>query len=164
MLRIRRSSKPTLFSCLPMTRALRTSDATGIRLPHHQILTSSQPKECDIHFAKGIYCTQCHGDMAQVGNPAKSPWVSEPTCGSCHKQRKPSFEFEQVGRLFKDSRCHGGVHCSACHGSPHAIGPAVTAADNAQAIEHQGFAGTITKCTVCHASQPKERFEHKFDN
>ena len=118
----------------------------------------------DVHFAKGIYCTQCHGDMAQVGNPSRSPWVSEPTCGSCHKQHKPSFDFEQPGKLYKDSRGHGGVHCSACHGSPHAIGPAVTAADNAQAIEHQGFAGAITKCTVCHTSQPKEKFEHKFDN
>lgn len=118
----------------------------------------------DIHFAKGIYCTKCHGDMAQVGNPARSPWVSEPSCGSCHKQRKPSFDFEQPSKLYKDSQGHGGVHCSACHGSPHAIGPAVTAADNVQAIEHQGFAGTITKCTVCHTSQPKGKFEHKFDN
>ena len=118
----------------------------------------------DVHFAKGIYCTQCHGDMATVGNPARSPWVSEPTCGSCHKKRRPSFDFEEPGKLFKDSRGHGGVHCSACHGSPHAIGPAVTAADNVQAIEHQGFAGTIKKCTVCHTSQPKEKFEHELDD
>ena len=118
----------------------------------------------DIHFAKGIYCTQCHGDMAAVGNPARSPWVQEPTCGSCHKKRRPEFDFEEPGKLFKDSRGHHGVHCAACHGSPHAIGPAVTAADNFQAIEHQGFAGTIQKCTVCHTKQPKERFEHKFDD
>ncbi len=117
----------------------------------------------DIHFAKGIFCTQCHGDMAAVGNPARAPWVSEPSCGSCHKQRRPEFDFEEPGKLFKDSRGHHGVHCSACHGSPHAIGPAVTAVDNLQAIEHQGFPGTISKCTVCHTTQPKERFEHNLD-
>ncbi len=117
----------------------------------------------DIHFAKGIFCNQCHGDMAAVGNPLRAPWTSEPSCGSCHKKRRPEFDFEEPGKLFKDSRGHHGVHCSACHGSPHAIGPAVTAVDNLQAIEHQGFAGTIRKCTVCHSSMPKEKFEHKLD-
>jgi len=101
--------------------------------------------------------------MTAVGNPARAPWVNEPSCGSCHKQRRPEFDFEEPGKMFKDSRGHHGVHCAACHGSPHAIGPAVTAVDNLQAIEHQGFAGTIRKCTVCHATTPKERFEHKLD-
>ncbi len=117
----------------------------------------------DIHFAKGIFCTECHGDMSAVADPARTPWVSQPTCGSCHKERRPEFAFEEPGRLFKDSHGHGNVHCSACHGSPHAIGPAVTPQDNLQAIEHQGFAGTISKCTVCHTSTPRERFEHKRD-
>lgn len=102
--------------------------------------------------------------MAAVGNPKRSPWVQEPTCGSCHKKRRPEFDFEEPGKLYQDSRGHHGVHCAACHGSPHAIGPAVTAPDNVQAIEHQGFAGTIQKCTVCHTKQPNERFEHKFDD
>ncbi len=117
----------------------------------------------DIHFQKGIYCTECHGDMSAVANPARTPWVSQPTCGSCHKKRRPEFSFEEPGKLFKDSHGHGNVHCSACHGSPHAIGPAVTPQDNVQAIEHQGFAGTISKCTVCHTTTPRERFEHKRD-
>lgn len=118
----------------------------------------------DIHFAKGIYCIDCHGDMGAVGATTRTPWVSEPKCATCHKSRRPEFDFEETGKLFKDSHGHGNVHCSACHGSPHAIGPAVTAADNLQAIEHQGFAGTISKCTVCHTSTPKERFEHKRDD
>ncbi len=115
----------------------------------------------DIHFAKGIYCTQCHGDMTAVANPSRRPWLDEPTCGSCHERRKPEFDFEERGKLFKDSRAHHGVHCAACHGSPHAITPTVTMQDNIQAIEHQGFAGTIRKCTVCHTTQPHEKFEHK---
>ena len=118
----------------------------------------------DVHFAKGIYCTQCHGDMNAVANPARVPWVSQPSCGSCHQQRRREFDFEEPGKLFKDSHGHGNVHCAACHGSPHAIGPAVTAQDNLQAIEHQGFAGTISKCTVCHTSMPDSKFEHKRDD
>jgi hypothetical protein len=116
----------------------------------------------DIHFAKGIYCTQCHGDMAEVANPNRRPWIDEPTCGSCHKHRQPEFDFEEPGKLFKDSHGHKGVHCAACHGSPHAITPTVTVADNVQAIERQGFAGTIQKCTVCHTTQPDSKFEHHF--
>ena len=115
----------------------------------------------DVHFARGVYCTDCHGDEKAVASSLRTPWVSEPTCGSCHKKRQPEFDFEESGKLFKDSRGHGNVHCSACHGSPHAIGPAVTPQDNLQAILHQGFAGTISKCTVCHTSMPKEKFEHK---
>ena len=117
----------------------------------------------DVHFSKGIFCTQCHGDMMAVANPARTPWISQPTCAGCHKQRQREFGFEEPGKLFKDSHGHGNVHCSACHGSPHAIGPAVTDQDNMQAMEQQGFAGTISKCTVCHTSTPKERFEHKRD-
>lgn len=116
----------------------------------------------DIHFAKGIYCKACHGDMAAVGAANRTPWVDEPTCASCHKARQPEFDFEEPGKLFKDSHGHGNVHCAACHGSPHAIGPAVTAADNVQAISLQGHAGAIDTCTVCHTTPPSPHFEHHF--
>lgn len=118
----------------------------------------------DIHFKKGIACQKCHGSMRTVANPSRRPWVDEPTCGSCHQQRKPNFRFEEPGKLFKDSRGHGGVHCAACHGPQHATGPALTAADNVQAIQHQGHAGTITKCTVCHIKQPEDRFFHSLED
>lgn len=118
----------------------------------------------DVHFAKGIFCKDCHGDMKAVGNTNRRPWIDEPRCQSCHLQRKPSFEFEEPGKLYKDSHGHMGVHCSACHGSPHAIAPAVTPPDNAQAILQQGHAGTINTCTVCHSKTPKERFPHKRDD
>lgn len=118
----------------------------------------------DIHFAKGIFCTNCHGDMNAVGNPTRTPWASEPSCGGCHQARKPKFQFEEMGKLYRDSRGHGGVQCSACHGSPHAVLPAVTDADNYQSVLQQGFAGTIKKCTVCHTTMPKEPFVHRrFD-
>lgn len=115
----------------------------------------------DVHFGKGITCTNCHGNMAAVANPARTPWASQPTCGSCHASRQPEFVFEEPGKLFKDSVGHGNVHCTACHSSPHAITPAMTVEDNIQSIEHQGYPGVISKCTVCHTSQPNETFEHK---
>jgi hypothetical protein len=118
----------------------------------------------DVHFAKGIYCKSCHGDMAAVGGAGRIPWVDEPTCRSCHQARQPEFEFEEPGALFKDSHGHGGVHCAACHGSPHAIGPAVTPPDNVQAIALQGYAGTISNCSVCHTTTPGEHFEHHRDD
>lgn len=122
--------------------------------------------ECqrDVHLSKGITCVNCHGDMAAVGDVRRTPWVDEPTCAQCHQQRKPKFAFEEPGKLFKDSRGHGGIHCAACHGPQHATGPAVTAADNAQAILQQGHAGVINDCTVCHKTKPKEAFFHSLDD
>jgi len=32
----------------------------------------------------GISCTNCHGSMAAVGNPARKPWQDLPACQSCH--------------------------------------------------------------------------------
>ncbi|MCA9239854.1 MAG: hypothetical protein KDA37_06630 [Planctomycetales bacterium] len=114
----------------------------------------------DVHYARGIFCNDCHGNMTAVANPARRPWIDEPTCGSCHKARQPEFDFEEPGRLFKESRGHGGVYCASCHGSPHAVGPAVTPQDNVQAISLQGHAGPISDCTVCHTTPPSPHFEH----
>lgn len=125
---------------------------------HPGIVTQCQR---DIHRAKGITCTNCHGDLAAVGDPTRTPWVSEPRCDNCHNT--PGFAYEQPGKLYKESKGHHGVKCASCHGSPHAITPTITAADNVQAIRVQGHAGTIDKCTVCHKKQPGEAFDHTFD-
>jgi hypothetical protein len=117
----------------------------------------------DVHFANGIFCTDCHGTMADVANPARTPWVTEPRCENCHQSRRPDFAFEEPGKLYKQSRGHQGVMCAACHGSPHAITPTVTAADNVQAIQLQGHPGTIDTCTVCHKKNPDDRFPHRLD-
>lgn len=116
----------------------------------------------DVHAGKGMNCTSCHGDMTAVANPARQPWVTEPTCGGCHAARRPTFEFEQANTQFRNSRGHHGVHCSACHNSPHAITPTTTARDNAQTLALQGHTGPINKCSVCHTSLPEETFDHRF--
>lgn len=118
--------------------------------------------ECqrDVHLPLGITCTSCHGGMEAVANPARTPWVDEPTCAQCHNALNPRYQYEEPGKSFKDSKGHGGVFCAACHGPQHAVGPAVTAPDNAQAILQQGHAGTINDCTVCHTKRPDDPFFH----
>lgn len=101
--------------------------------------------------------------MDAVGSPARRPWIDEPRCSDCHS--RPGFQFEEPGKLYRDSVGHGGVHCSACHGSPHAMGPAITETDNVQANLLQGHAGVINDCTVCHgASGPPGEFFHSRDD
>lgn len=113
----------------------------------------------DVHFGLGITCIDCHGGMAAVGNPARTPWVDEPRCGDCHT--RPGFEFEQPGTLFRGSVGHAGVTCLACHGSPHAVTPTVTPVDNLQATNIQGHSGPIAECIVCHTQPPTEPFFHR---
>lgn len=116
----------------------------------------------DIHFAKGIDCEDCHGNMAAVGNPVRRPWVDEPRCGSCHV--RSGFQFEEPGKLFRESKGHHGIECAVCHGSPHAITPTVNAQDNVQALMIQGRTGPINKCTVCHVKTPEDSFDHQLDD
>ncbi len=116
----------------------------------------------DIHLARGMTCSSCHGGMAAVGNVARRPWLDEPSCGSCHQSRQPEFDFEPAGVLFKNATGHGGVKCVTCHNSPHAITPTITAVDNLQSTRWQGHAGVINTCTTCHTTPPGS-FEHKRD-
>ncbi|MFO0889264.1 MAG: hypothetical protein U0790_09010 [Isosphaeraceae bacterium] len=116
----------------------------------------------DIHYAKGLRCGDCHGTLTAMGNRNRTPWVDEPKCASCHNV--PGHQYEEPGKLFKESRGHNGVTCAACHGAPHAITPTVTAADNVQAMTIQGHAGTIDNCVVCHKRRPEDRFNHTRDD
>lgn len=69
------------------------------------------------------------------------------------------FHSSQDG-LYRFNRGHQGVMCKACHGPPHAIWPVVdrdndintVENDNLTAIQLQGYSGSLTECTVCHAA------------
>lgn len=113
----------------------------------------------DVHTARGMNCNSCHGTMADVGNTARRPWVDLPTCGSCHQ--RAGFAFEEPGKLFRDSKGHGGVKCVVCHNTPHTILPATQPQDNQQVISLQGFADTLQECTVCHKTRPSDPFPHR---
>jgi hypothetical protein len=109
----------------------------------------------DIMFSHGMVCQDCHGSVAEVGQSIENgriPWFEEPSCGAtnCHG---PNYA-EEPGQLFRNSRGHGNLYCSTCHGSPHAILPTVIARDNVQNIALQGFAGTLSDCSVCHGVTP----------
>ncbi|MCE9558940.1 MAG: hypothetical protein K8R88_08310 [Armatimonadetes bacterium] len=113
----------------------------------------------DIHSDRGLTCNTCHGTMADVANPTRRPWVDLPKCGDCHTRQ--GFEFEQPGKLFRDSKGHGGVKCVVCHNSPHAILPATQPQDNFQVTQLQGFPDTLRTCTVCHKTTPSDPFPHR---
>ncbi|MCA9730411.1 MAG: hypothetical protein KC729_22205, partial [Candidatus Eisenbacteria bacterium] len=101
----------------------------------------------------GMVCTDCHGTIVNVANTISSgriPWLDEPACRDCH-----TAQFgEPVGVLFREATGHGGVMCSGCHGSPHAIFPSREARDNANNVALQGHAGILSDCTVCHGTIP----------
>ncbi len=102
--------------------------------------------------AAGETCQSCHGDMADVADPARNPWFDMPRCAQCHDANHS----ENSGTLYRFSRGHEGIYCQACHGSQHAIYPASTENDNVQSILLQGHPGTIDTCTVCHTNNPDQ--------
>jgi hypothetical protein len=56
--------------------------------------------------------------------------------------------------LYRFSIGHGGLQCSACHGSTHAEFPSSHANDNLRNIALQTHAGVMVECTACHTSMP----------
>jgi hypothetical protein len=118
----------------------------------------------DIMHTSGLTCQDCHGSVSNVGNTIESgriPWLQEPSCGAaaCHG----SNYAEEPGKLFRQSKGHGGLFCSTCHGSPHAILPSENARDNIQNISLQGYAGTLSNCEVCHGYIPAAPGPHGYN-
>ncbi len=101
----------------------------------------------------GMVCQDCHGDLDQVASSiddGRIPWFDEPSCRSCHT----SNFGEPVGELYRNARGHGGVMCSGCHNSPHAVFPSREERDNQVMVDLQGHSGTLSDCTVCHGYSP----------
>lgn len=156
---------PNMSSAMHASHAARMGPAANLVSEcyacHPGVRTNCQR---DVHTSRGLSCISCHGGMAEVGDPARTPWVTEPRCADCHQAMRPSFEFEPPGVLFRDATGHGGVKCITCHGSPHTMGPATTDTDNLQATRLQGHAGVISTCTTCHSSTPSDPFPHRRDD
>ena len=122
-----------------------------------------------------IECQSCHGSMEAVATHGRKGWIDEPSCQSCHQDAKRylsavtdkktgtlraaldmRFGTEKYGnetKLYKHSLSHGGVACSACHGSQHAIYPSINEDENRQSMQYQGYKGTIKECGVCHGDE-----------
>ena len=129
-----------------------------------------------------MQCQSCHGSMSTVGNPGRTGWLNEPTCQSCHSgdavsnngQIRYTSSFTNgtyrvaVNQrfatntnapapgltLYRFSRGHGGLYCSACHGSTHAEYPSAFTNDNVASIQFQGHEGVHSECTQCHRASP----------
>jgi hypothetical protein len=116
------------------------------------------------HTAADGNCTKCHGSLSTVASsiPARTPWVNEPKCVTCHAG---VAEVDTTGPvppadLYRNSFGHGDMACAACHGSPHAMIPtnkvgSFTNWDTYQAQQYQGYSGivkSIGSCGVCHPS------------
>jgi len=127
----------------------------------------------DVMSQSGLTCTNCHGGMAEVGEPTRIAWVNMPSCTSCHTDalgepvtiriKNPNgLLTPKAASLYRNSKAHGGggIYCAACHGSPHAVTPTATKRDNLQAIRLQGHEGMIDQCAVCHLEKPDKEFWH----
>ncbi|MGE5360535.1 MAG: Ig-like domain-containing protein [Bacteroidales bacterium] len=120
-----------------------------------------------------IQCQNCHGKMSAVGAPTRTGWLDEPSCQNCHsgtasqntgeiryvsafdskgQPRTPATAVfaTQASTLYRFSAGHGGLQCSACHGSTHAEYPSSHPNDNIQSLALQGHVGTISECSTCH--------------
>jgi hypothetical protein len=114
----------------------------------------------DFHADKGMWCTDCHGDLHQrvAEGQVDQPWsrVTLPKCADCHGDMgEGGGNLNVFGGEFLNSRGHVDqkVLCSSCHGSPHALYPSRVAKDNYQPITLQGSDSAIGKCDVCHTDQ-----------
>ncbi len=105
------------------------------------------------HTASDGNCTTCHGSLSQVGSSIEEgdrvPWVDEPKCAKCHTD---VAQVDTGSTLYRHANGHGGLYCSACHGSPHAQIPTEQASDEYQAVQYQSAAEPIGSCAVCHGS------------
>lgn len=130
-----------------------------------------------------MQCQSCHGVMSEVGAATRTGWLDEPNCQACHSGDALSNEglirfisvFSAPGTmrvpanhrfatnadtpmagksLFRFSKGHGGLVCSACHGSTHAEYPSMHRDDNLYSWNKQGHRGKLADCAVCHASMP----------
>ena len=120
-------------------------------------------------------CSSCHGTLTYAGNPARNPWIIEPSCQLCHQNSQRYTTAFDNGQwravtdqtfatnqnvpvagadLYRFSSGHGAVFCSACHGSPHAEFPTLQANDSVYPQKLQGYVAKITECSVCHSNVP----------
>jgi hypothetical protein len=104
------------------------------------------------HTTSDGNCTECHGSLEEVSasiDSGRVPWVNEPECVTCHSG---VAQVDTGTALYRNSTGHGGVYCTSCHSSPHAMVPASQEADNYQALQYQGKAVPIADCAACHRS------------
>lgn len=86
---------------------------------------------------KPVLCAACHASeaLATVSFPEVKPLTQ-----SMHAMHADVIAPDTGMSLYRFSKGHGGLQCSACHGSTHAIYPSAHRNDNVQNIAAQGHA------------------------
>jgi len=131
-----------------------------------------------------MQCQSCHGKMMDVGSGTRTGWLNEPRCDGCHTgtavKNNGAIRYTSVFQadgstrkavdatfatnndtpaaglsLYRFSTGHGGLQCSACHGSTHAEFPSSHDNDNIQSQTLQGHKGVLADCNTCHATTPQ---------
>ncbi|MEW5733404.1 MAG: cytochrome c [Thermodesulfobacteriota bacterium] len=107
-------------------------------------------------------------------NP-RDPWLNEPDCLNCHANfMKPADGVKGFNKwtggpteLYRMRAAGGGVMCSACHGSTHAVYPARNPygpnRDNIEPMQYQGSPYAIAAnegCAVCHREDMEKELHH----
>lgn len=137
--------------------------------------------KCQRGAMRNTNCFECHGNLSRLGVSTRAGWLNEPSCQMCHqngKQYTTTFTTSDHGpngvwrtasdtrfatnsnvpatgfSLYRFSKGHGSVECSACHGSQHGEYATNQPNDNVYSRSLQGYAGRITECTACHSSVP----------
>ena len=131
--------------------------------------------QCKRGAMNKVLCSSCHGTLTYAGNPARNPWLIEPSCQLCHQNSQRYTTAFDNGQwravtdqtfatnpnvpiagsdLYRYSSGHGSVYCSGCHGSPHAEFPTLQANDSVYPQKLQGYVAKITECSVCHTNVP----------
>ncbi|MCX6333882.1 MAG: multiheme c-type cytochrome [Bacteroidia bacterium] len=109
-------------------------------------------------------CITCHGDMANVASSitgGRTPWASEPACVTCHTG---VTGVSTGSALYRNSKGHGSMYCSACHGSPHSMYPSREDSDNYQPKQYQSSTKikTLGSCGYCHSDSRGEGASGEF--
>ena len=145
-------------------------------------LRGAMGRSVDINGALNIQCQDCHGPMSAVASPTRTGWLDEPNCQACHTgdavSNNGQIRYDNaltngalrtavnqrfatnpntpgVGHsLFRFSKGHGGLYCSACHGSTHAEFPSAFFNDNVSSMQRQGHVGQMSECSSCHGTNP----------
>lgn len=135
-----------------------------------------QRTKCQRGAMNKVACYDCHGNLSTVGAAARQGWLDLPACQMCHGggARYPTTLDSQgnwrltgdttfatnpnkptTGKnLYRSSVGHGGLYCSACHGSQHAEYPTLQPNDNLYSTNLQAHTGKIVECSVCHTTVP----------
>ena len=146
-------------------------------------LRGAMGRSVDINGALNIQCQDCHGPMSAIASTNRTGWLDEPNCQACHTgdavSNNGQIRYDNarisadelrvaVNRrfatntntplpntsLFRFSKGHGGLYCSACHGSTHAEFPSAFFNDNVANMQRQGHVGQLSECSACHGTNP----------